>query len=176
MSADASLMQDDAQMTRNASLIVGDEALLRPFERDNSEQELPLNAEEATILVLHFLERMKKRIVSPRKAVLNENNIYVVDVDLKEATATIHIHPETREIIEYTITERPKEVMPLPIPPRRIVLVLGIVIAMVITAMTYNFLILYAKSILNAVHSDYLLVGGAALVVAAGIVWWRRRY
>lgn len=168
-------MQDDAQMTQNASLIVGDNALLRPVEGGNVEQELPLNAEEATILVLHFLERMKKRIVSPRKAVLNENKVYVVDVDLKEAAATIHIHSETREIVEYTITERPKEVKPLPIPPRKLAMALGVVIAIVMIVMSYNFLILYAESILSLVPSDYFLVGGAALVVVAGIVWWRRR-
>ena len=79
-----------------------EEAPLEP-ELFYDEEEQPLNAEEATILVLHFLQRMRKRIITPRKAILNDDNVFVVEVDLKEVKATIHINAETREIVEYII-------------------------------------------------------------------------
>jgi hypothetical protein len=144
-------------------------------EPDLLQEESPLNAEEATILVLHFLRRMRWQIVSPRKAVLNEENIYVVDVDLKDAAATVHINAETREILEYTIEHRPKEVKPLPISPRRIALGLGAVLVLVAAVWFHNFLIVFARDIVETVPPDYFLIGGVVLLVAIIRVWWRRR-
>ncbi len=144
-------------------------------EPDLLQEEPPLNAEEATILVLHFLRRMRKQIVTPRKAVLNDENVYVVDVDLKDATATVHINAETREILEYTIEHRPKEVKPLPISPRRIALGLGAVLVLVAAVWFHNFLIVFAGDIVETVPPDYFLIGGVVLLVAIIVVWWRRR-
>lgn len=139
------------------------------------QEEPPLNAEEATILVLHFLRRMRKQIITPRKAVLNDENVYVVDVDLKDAAATVHINAETREILEYTIEHRPKEVKPLPISPRRIALGLGAVLVLVAAVWFHNFLIVFASDLVETVPPDYFLIGGVMLIVAIIIVWWRRR-
>ncbi len=135
----------------------------------------PLNAEEATVLVLYFLQRMRKRVITPRRAVLNDDNIFVVEVDLKDATATVHINAVTREVVEYTIVPVEREPKPLPIPPRRIALILGCVTALVIFVMLFNFIKLYAVYIIETVPSDYFLIGGAILLLVAGIIWWRRR-
>lgn len=168
MSADEKLVQDDAQMAEGSAHIGNEADIVAPFDQ-------PLNAEEATILVLHFLMRMRKRILTPRKAVLNDNNVFVVDVDIKGATATVHINAETREILEYSIVQRPKEEKPLPISPRKIAMGLGAVVVLVVLVMSYNFLLLYADSIVNSVPPDYFLIGGLVVLVVGGIVWWRRR-
>lgn len=189
MSAEQALMPEDPQMTQ-ATIPTWDQAEQEAptskgegFRERQEEmglvyeepEEPPLNAEEATILVLHFLRRMKKQIVTPRKAVLNDDNVFVVDVDLKNATATVHINAETREILEYSIEQRPKEVKPLPISPRKIIMGLGAVLVLITIIWFHNFLIVFAKDIIETVPSDYFLIGGAVLLVVIGIIWWRRR-
>ena len=183
MSAEQALMPEDPQVAQ-AVIPAGDRNDWAPRREEGGktgegpnllQEEPPLNAEEATILVLHFLRRMRKQIVTPRKAVLNEENVYVVDVDLKDAAATVHINAETREILEYTIEHQPKEVKPLPISPRRIALGLGAVLVLVVAVWFYNFLIVFARDIVETVPPDYFLVGGVVLLVAIIVVWWRRR-
>lgn len=191
MSSETALMPDDPQMVQEPSDRV-DEApdaldyTVGPAYEDgrgareewsehDEDEEQPLNAEEATVLVLYFLQRMRKRVITPRRAVLNDDNIFVVEVDLKEATATVHINALTREVVEYTIVPIEKEPKPLPISPRRIALILGGVTALVIFVMLFNFIKLYAVYIIETVPSDYFLIGGAVLLVAGGVLWWRRR-
>ncbi len=184
MSSETALMPDDPQMVQEPSDQV-DEAqaaldyTVGPAYEDGQgaydDEEQPLNAEEATVLVLYFLQRMRKRVITPRRAVLNDDNIFVVEVDLKDATATVHINAVTREVVEYTIVPVEKEPKPLPIPPRRIALILGVVTALVIFVMLFNFIKLYAVYIIETVPSDYFLIGGAILLAAAGVIWWRRR-
>ena len=53
--------------------------------------------------MVSFRRRMNKRIVTPRKAVQIDGN-FVVDVELKGATATVQIDAETWEIVEFTIS------------------------------------------------------------------------
>lgn len=151
-----------------------EEAPLEP-ELFYDEEEQPLNAEEATILVLHFLQRMRKRIITPRKAVLNEDNVFVVEVDLKEAKATIHINAETREIVEYIIEPIVKEVKPLPIPIRRLAIGLAVFLSLLVVYVFQKPVLDALSPILSAVTSDHLIIGGAVLIVAGGVVWWRRR-
>ena len=151
-----------------------EEAPLEP-ELFYDEEEQPLNAEEATILVLHFLQRMRKRIITPRKAVLNEDNVFVVEVDLKEAKATIHINAETREIVEYFIEPIVKEVKPLPIPIRRLAIGLAGFLSLLVVYVFQKPVLDALSPILSAVTSDHLIIGGAVLIVAGGVVWWRRR-
>lgn len=188
MSSETAVMPDDPQMVQEPSDQV-DEApetldyTVDPDYEDSQEanewseyeEEQPLNAEEATVLVLYFLQRMRKRVITPRRAVLNDDNIFVVEVDLKDAAATVHINALTREVVEYTIVPVEKEPKPLPIPPRRIALILGVVTALVIFVMLFNFIKLYAVYIIETVPSDYFIIGGAVLLVAAGVIWWRRR-
>ncbi len=151
-----------------------EEAPLEP-ELFYDEEEQPLNAEEATILVLHFLQRMRKRIITPRKAVLNEDNVFVVEVDLNQAKATIHINAETREIVEYFIEPVVKEVKPLPIPIRRLAIGLAVFLSLLVVYVFQKPVLDALSPILSAVTSDHLIIGGAVLIVAGGVVWWRRR-
>jgi len=151
-----------------------EEAPLEP-ELFYDEEEQPLNAEEATILVLHFLQRMRKRIVTPRKAVLNEDNVFVVEVDLNQAKATIHINAETREIVEYIIEPIVKEAKPLPIPIRRLAIGLAGVLSLLVVYVFQKPVLDALSPILSTITSDHLIIGGAVLIVAGGVVWWRRR-
>ncbi len=151
-----------------------EEAPLEP-ELLYDEEEQPLNAEEATILVLHFLQRMRKRIITPRKAVLNEDNVFVIEVDLKEAKATIHINAETREIVEYIIEPIVKEVKPLPIPIRRLAIGLAGFLSLLVVYVFQKPVLDALSPILSTITSDHLIIGGAVLIVAGGVVWWRRR-
>lgn len=203
MADESEVMPDDVNMTQDPDLFTdpqGDvenaevapapgaeeqgspEALLEepeevPLEPElfYDEEEQPLNAEEATILVLHFLQRMRKRIITPRKAVLNEDNVFVVEVDLKEAKATIHINAETREIVEYFIEPIVKEVKPLPIPIRRLAIGLAVFLSLLVVYVFQKPVLDALSPILSAVTSDHLIIGGAVLIVAGGVVWWRRR-
>jgi hypothetical protein len=151
-----------------------EEAPLEP-ELLYDEEEQPLNAEEATILVLHFLQRMRKRIITPRKAVLNEDNVFVIEVDLKEAKATIHINAETREIVEYIIEPIVKEIKPLPIPIRRLAIGLAGFLSLLVVYVFQKPVLDALSPILSTITSDHLIIGGAVLIVAGGVGWWRRR-
>lgn len=202
MADESEVMPDDVNMTQDPDLFTdpqGDvenaevapipgaeeqgapEALLEEPEEAPLEPELfydeeqPLNAEEATILVLHFLQRMRKRIITPRKAVLNEDNVFVVEVDLKESKATIHINAETREIVEYFIEPIVKEAKPLPIPIRRLAIGLAVGLSLLVVYVFQKPVLDALSPILSAVTSDHLIIGGAVLIVAGGVVWWRRR-
>jgi hypothetical protein len=204
MTAESEVMPDDVNMTQDPDLFTdpqGDvedaevapapgaeeqgapEALLEEPEEAPLEPELfyddeegqPLNAEEATILVLHFLQRMRKRIITPRKAVLNDDNVFVVEVDLKEAKATIHINAETREIVEYIIEPQVKEVKPLPIPIRRLAIGLAGVLSLLVVYVFQKPALDALSPILSNITSDHLIIGGAVLIAAGGVVWWRRR-
>ena len=152
-----------------------EEAPLEPELLYDDEESQPLNAEEATILVLHFLQRMRKRIVTPRKAVLNDENVFVVEVDLSEAKATIHINAETREIVEYIIEPIVKELKPLPIPMRRLAIGLAGALSLLVVYIFQKPVLDALSPILSAVTSDHLIIGGAVLIAAGGVIWWRRR-
>ena len=203
MTAESEVMPDDVNMTQDPDLFTdpqGDvedaevapapgaeeqgapEALLEepeeaPLEPElfYDEEEQPLNAEEATILVLHFLQRMRKRIITPRKAVLNDDNVFVVEVDLKESKATIHINAETREIVEYFIEPLVKEVKPLPIPIRRLAIGLAVGLSLLVVYIFQEPVLDALSPILSVITSDHLIIGGAVLIAAGGVVWWRRR-
>ena len=177
MSADPTLMQDESRIVQDTAVsrnqaegrapLTQEEFSPRPLEQS-------LNAEEATVLVLKFLRRMGKQIVTPRKAVPNDD-VFVVDVDLREASATVRINANTREISEYYIEPHPKEVKPLSIPSKKIIIMLGAVFAGVLIFIFQKVLILYAGSIMSMVSSDHLIIGGALALVAALVIWWRRR-
>ena len=145
--------------------------------QETPQGEEPLNAEEATVLVVSFLKRMGKRIVTPIKAVKNDSN-FVIDVELKGATATVQINTETWEIIEYTISPVEIEDKPLPIPPRKIAMGLAGVAAVIVFLMAFSFFRNNMTFIIDSmqwISGDYLIYG--AVVIAAGgvVLWWRRR-
>jgi hypothetical protein len=204
MADESEVMPDDVNMTQDPDLfsnpqgdVEGAEVALAPGSEEQGapgtlleepeeaplETELfyddaedqPLNAEEATILVLHFLQRMRKRIVTPRKAVLNDDNVFVVEVDLNEEKATIHINAETREIVEYFIEPLVKEVKPLPIPIRRLAIGLAGALSLLVVYVFQKPVLDALSPILSGITSDHLIIGGAVLIAAGGVIWWRRR-
>ena len=188
MSVDTSMTVDDQQsIQEDQDSILLDELSDNPAAEEIEEQpidadenyeeynEPPLNAEEATILVVHFLQRMKKKVVTPRKATINTDSVFVVNVDLQEATATVHINAENREITEYSIETVKKEPKPLPIPPRKVFIALGAALLVVVAVMVQSFIMLYAENFLAYMNTDYLIIGGAIALVATGVIVWRRR-
>ena len=147
-----------------------------PFPEAPRKEE-PLNAEEATVLVVSFLRRMNKRIVTPIKAVQINSN-FVVDVELKGATATVQIDAESWEIVEYTIS--PLEIVekPLPIPPRKIAMGLAAVAAVIVFLMAFSFFrnnMAYIITSIQGINPDYLVYGAAAIIAGGVALWWRRR-
>jgi hypothetical protein len=185
MSVDPSMMADDPQSVQaEQATMAAEDLAAEPVEETALEEPLleeykgpPLNAEEATILVIHFLQRMRKKVITPRKATLNGDNVFVVTVDIHEALATVRINADDREIVEYSIEPIEKEEKPpIPIPTRKIFIGLAAVIVFIVAIMCQNIIMLYAGPLLAGVHTDYYIIGGAlALVAGAGIFWWRRR-
>jgi len=176
MSADPTFMPDDPTIVQDIPAESDQQRNREPQEWELEEEEdIPLNAEEATVLVLSFLQRMGKKIITPRKAVLT-NSIFVVDVELKKAAAVVHINRDTREIVEYTIQPEVKEPKPLPIPPRRILLILAAVTVVIVLTMILTFFkMLDVASILSMVNSDQLIIGAAVLgIVGIAFLLWRR--
>lgn len=182
MSADPAIMPDDSAMSQDHTITEGqqtDPMFQQTPENDvpvpSEEDFLPLNAEEATVLVISFLKRMRKRIVSPKKAVLNDG-VFTVDVELKRALATVQIDRETREIVEYSIEEREIELGLPALPVRRIAIILASVIATVIGMMFFSFYSVNEGTIISTVSNDFFILG-AGLIVVVGVAYyiWRRR-
>lgn len=179
MSADPTLMPDDPSMVQDIPE-EGDRQIVEPIVREEvpvhpQEEEIPLNAEEATVLVLSFLRRMGKRIITPKKAALTDS-VFVVDVEIKGAAAVVHIDRNTREIVEFTIEPVVKEPKPLPIPPRRILILLGAVTTVVVLTMILTFFKMWDVAyILSQVNSDHLIIGVGVLgVVGIAFLLYRR--
>lgn len=176
MSADPTLLPDDPTMVQEIPAESDQQRNREPLEWELEEEEdLILNAEEATVLVLSFLQRMGKKIITPRKAVLTDS-VFVVDVKLRKAAAVVHINRDTREIVEYTIQPEVKEPMPLPLPPRRILLILAVVTAVVVLTMILTFFkMVNVEDILSIVLNDQLIIGAAVLgIVGIAFILWRR--
>lgn len=176
MSADPTLLPDDPTMVQEIPAESDQQRNREPLEWELEEEEdLILNAEEATVLVLSFLQRMGKKIITPRKAVLT-NSVFVVDVKLKKATAVVHINRDTREIVEYTIQPEVKEPIPLPLPPRKILVILAVVTAVVVLTMILTFFkMLNVEDILSIMLNDQLIIGAAVLgIVSIAFILWRR--
>ena len=146
--------------------------VMEPPQKDE-----PLNAEEATVLVVSFLSRMNKRIITPKKAVQTNGN-FVVDVELKEAMATVQINAETWEIVEYTITPIEIKERPLPFPPRKIAMGLAAVAAVIIFMMAFSFFrnnMAFIITSIQGINPDYLIYGAVVIAVGGIALWWRRR-
>ena len=173
-------MPEYTPMTEEAVAVedgVGETGVVEaPFPEDPFRDE-PLNAEEATVLVVSFLRRMNKRIVTPIKAVQTDDK-FVVDVELKGATATVQINTETWEIVEYTISPVEIEDKPLPIPPRKIAMGLAGVAAVIVFLMAFSFFrnnMTYIISNLQGINPDYLIYGVVIIAAGGAVLWWRRR-
>jgi hypothetical protein len=139
--------------------------------------EEPLNAEEATVLVVSFLRRMNNKIITPRKAIRANGN-FVVDVELKNAMATVQINAETWEIVEYTISPMEIEEKFLLFPPRKIAMGLAAVAAVIVFLMAFSFFrnnMAYIITSVQGINPDYLIYGATAIALGGIAIWWRRR-
>jgi len=186
MSAEPALMPEEPPM--EADTLESDEEHREPGEEGGApdqsiapdaafDDDEPLDAEEATVLVVSFLRRMNKRVITPRKAVLN-GEAFVVEVELKDATAIVNINAENREIVEYTITPKEPEPKPLPIEPKKLLRILAGAVAVIIFVMMFTFFRVYTADIINGlryINTDYLIIGGALAGLAGIVIWWRRR-
>ncbi len=84
-------------------------AVANTLKRREEPKAKPLNAEQATVIAVDFLRRLgNKRKLKPKSATV-QNDIYVVEVKLKKATATVQINSLTREIKEYSIESKTEE-------------------------------------------------------------------
>ena len=111
------------------------------------------------------------------RAVQTDGN-FVVDVELKGATATVQINAETWKIVEYTITPVEKENKPLPIPPRKIAIILAGVAAVIVFLMAFSFFrnnMAFIIMSLQGFNLDIIIYGAVAIGVGGGVLWWRRR-
>ena len=180
MSGEPDLMPEYTPMTEEAMAFeeeTGKTGVVEAPVEDTPQREEPLNAEEATVLVVSFLRRMNKRIVTPIKAVQTNGN-FVVDVKLKGATATVQINTETWEIVEYTISPAEIEDKPLPIPPRKIAMGLAGVAAVIVFLMAFSFFRNNMSFIIDSmqwISGDYLIYGAVVIVAGGVVLWWRRR-
>ncbi len=180
MSGEPSLMPEYTPMKEEAMAAEEDTRETGVIEApalETPRREEPLNAEEATVLVVSFLRRMNKRLVTPRKAVQTGSN-FVIEVELKGATATVQINVETWEIVEYTISPVEFEDKPLPIPPRKIAMGLAGIAAVIVFMMAFSFFrnnMAFIITSVQGINPDYLIFGAAAIVAGGVALWWRRR-
>ena len=186
MSSEPALMPDDPAMVQDIPEAGNQQTNGRSFATENAsvqprgwepeeEEEIPLNAEEATVLVLSFLRRMGKRIITPRKAILTDS-VFIVDVELKKAAAVVHIDRNTREIVEFTIQPEVKEPKPLPIPTKRILMILGAVTVVIVLTMLFTFYRLNAAIILSMVKTDQFIIGAGVLGIVGLVFLLYRRF
>lgn len=91
----------------------------------------PLNAEQATAIAIDFIRRLgNKRKLKPKSVTL-QNQIYIVEVELKKAMAKIQIDSSTKEIKEYSIESKTEETSTFLINFKAVLLM------MAISALTY---------------------------------------
>jgi len=142
------------------------------------EPESPLNAEEATMIVLDFLGRMGRKVATPKSATLN-GEIFVVEVDLKRGTARAHVNSTTREIVEYSITSQAEaEARTFPVPSRKSLMIIVGLTTAVCMFIVFRSLNMPTEALLGVLTgaSDLLIIGGfSAVPIVIFIIWWRRR-
>jgi len=86
----------------------------------------PLNAEQATAIAVDFIRRLgNKRRLNPKSATL-QNEIYIVEIELKKATAKVQIDPKTKEIKEYSIESKAEEISSFSINLKSILLMVAV--------------------------------------------------
>ncbi len=136
----------------------------------------PLNAEEATVIVLDFLARLGRQGLTPKSATL-KGDAFVVEVELKKGAATVQVGATSREITEYSITPRAEEAKPVPAAPVKMYLMMVGVFAAVYFITVLSLLKIPLAAVFAPLMGagDLLLIAGVALIPITLIVWWRRR-
>jgi len=90
-----------------------------------------LDAQQITNIAVEFLKRLGNgKGIKPKKVSL-QGQRYIAELDIgKRKTAKIQIDAATREIKEYEIETKPKETTTLPIEPKTLLIICGIVVGL----------------------------------------------
>jgi hypothetical protein len=91
-----------------------------------SAQAKALNAENVTNIALSFLKRIGNKSGLKPKRVTLEENLFVVEVEMKKFSAVVRVDSESHEIRGYEIQPKAEESSSLPISPKILVLIFGI--------------------------------------------------
>jgi hypothetical protein len=88
-----------------------------------------LNAENVTNIALSFLKRIGNKTGLKPKRVTLEENLYVVEIEMKKLSAVVRVDSETHEIRGYEIQPKAEESSSFSISPRVLLLIIGIAAA-----------------------------------------------
>jgi hypothetical protein len=90
-----------------------------------------LDAQQITNIAVEFLKKLGNgKGIKPKKVSL-QGQRYIAELDIgKRKTAKIQIDATTREIKEYEIETKPKETTTLPIEPKTLLIICGIVVGL----------------------------------------------
>jgi hypothetical protein len=91
-----------------------------------SVQAKALNAENVTSIALSFLKRIGNKSGLKPKRVTLEENLYVVEVEMKKFSAVVRVDPTSHEIRGYDIQPRTEESSPSTISPRLVLVIFGV--------------------------------------------------
>ena len=91
-----------------------------------SAQAKALNAENVTNIALSFLKRIGNKSGLKPKRVTLEENLFVVEVEMKKFSAVVRVDSESHEIRGYEIQPKAEESSSLPISPKVLILIFGI--------------------------------------------------
>ena len=91
-----------------------------------SAQAKALNAENVTNIALSFLKRIGNKSGLKPKRVTLEENLFVVEVEMKKFSAVVRVDSESHEIRGYEIQPKAEESSSLPISPKILILIIGI--------------------------------------------------
>jgi hypothetical protein len=94
-----------------------------------SAQAKALNAENVTNIALSFLKRIGNKSGLKPKRVTLEENLFVVEVEMKKFSAVVRVDSESHEIRGYEIQPKAEESSSLPISPKILILIFGISVA-----------------------------------------------
>ena len=91
-----------------------------------SAQAKALNAENVTNIALSFLKRIGNKSGLKPKRVTLEENLFVVEVEMKKFSAVVRVDSESHEIRGYEIQPKAEESSSLPISPKILILIFSI--------------------------------------------------
>jgi hypothetical protein len=91
-----------------------------------SVQAKALNAENVTNIALSFLKRIGNKSGLKPKRVTLEENLYVVEVEMKKLSAVVRVDSESHEIRGYEIQTKSEEASPVSISPRLMLVIVGV--------------------------------------------------
>jgi hypothetical protein len=91
-----------------------------------SAQAKALNAENVTNIALSFLKRIGNKSGLKPKRVTLEENLFVVEVEMKKFSAVVRVDSESHDIRGYEIQPKAEESSSLPISPKILILIFGI--------------------------------------------------